>query len=197
MYLNIKAINELFEISQIPNDILQTKAKIVKAWSKKYCINEKTLAVIWRRAELIAAKSKKCKCIPWGVVTDIFKMSVRKHFKLNKCNRKEIKPAIIKGKYVKTHKDVEPGGALVRHYLAEIRKLKDECPNFDKLPDCKKSLNENKNGLVSPGKAAFAAIGTAGGISGGVALVNKLFPSHENPVAKNTTEFFQNIVDSQ
>jgi hypothetical protein len=134
-YINIRALKKLEE-AQIPADILQTKAKIVDAWSKKYCINRKTLAVIWRRAELVAAKSKKCKCIPWGVVTDIFKMSVRKHFKLTKCNRKEIKPAIIKGKYVRTHKDVEPGGALVNRYLAEIKQLLKECPNFAKLPDC-------------------------------------------------------------
>lgn len=131
MYLNNQAILKILEEVG-----LQTKSNIVKAWAKKYCINEKTLAVIWRRAELLAAKGKRCKCIPWGTVTDIFKLSVRKHFKLNKCNRKDIKPAIIKGRFVKTHKDVEPGGALVRRYEAEIKKLEKECPNYDKLPDC-------------------------------------------------------------
>ena len=130
MYLNQKAIKIIEEIG------LQTKSNIVKSWARKYCINEKTLAVIWRRAELLAAKGKHCRCIPWGTVTDIFKLSVRKHFKLNKCNRKNIKPAIIKGRYVKTHKDVEPGGALVRRYEAEIKKLEKECPSYDKLPDC-------------------------------------------------------------
>jgi hypothetical protein len=130
MYLNKQAISLIEEIS------LQTRSAIVKAWSKRYCINEKLLALIWRRAELLAAKGKKCKCIPWGVVTDIFKASVRKHFKLNRCNRKDIKPPIIKGKYVKTHKDIEPGGALYRHYMTEVKQLEKECPNYDKLPDC-------------------------------------------------------------
>jgi len=131
MYLNKQALFIIEEITKI-----DTKSNIVKAWARKYCINEKTLAVIWRRAELLAAKGKRCKCIPWGTVTDIFKLSVRKYFKLDKCSRKDIKPTIIKGKYVKTHKDVEPGGALVKRYEAEIKKLEKDCPNFDKLPDC-------------------------------------------------------------
>ena len=140
MYLNTTTLKILEEISKI-----NTSSSIVKSWAKKYCINEKTLAVIWRRAELLAAKGKKCNCIPWGVATDIFKLSVRKHFKMNKCNRKDINPTIIRGRYVRTNKDVEPGGALVKKYEIEIKKLEEECPNFDKLPDCIRSLNENVN----------------------------------------------------
>jgi len=140
MYLNNQATILIEEIAKT-----QTKSNIVKAWSRRYCINEKTLSVIWRRAELLAARGKKCRCIPWGTVTDIFKLSVKKHFKLNKCDRRNIKPTIIEGKYVKTHKDVEPGGTLVRRYEAEIKRLEKDCKNFDKLPNCLKSLNEGEN----------------------------------------------------
>ena len=132
MYLNIDAIKTIEEAANY-----NVKSNIVKSWAKKYCINEKTLVIIWRRAELLAAKGKKCFCIPWGTVTDIFKLSIRKHFKLNKCDRNTMQPTIIKDRYVKTHKDVEPGGALVKRYEAEIKQLEKDCPNFDNLSDCK------------------------------------------------------------
>ena len=183
MYLNAQALKTLEEIAAT-----QTKSNIVKSWAKKYCINEKTLAVIWRRAELLAAKGKKCKCIPWGTVTDIFKLSVRKHFKLDKCGRKDIKPAIIKGKYVKTHKDVEPGGALVRRYEAEIKQLEKDCPNFDKLPDCIKSLNEN-NTL----KALLAAGATGLATAEGMMLLRDLHNDH--PLAHHINNVIGSKID--
>jgi len=185
MYLNNQAIFTIEEIAKF-----DTKSNIVKSWAKKYCINEKTLAVIWRRAELLAAKGKKCKCIPWGTVTDIFKLSVRKHFKLEKCNRKDIKPAIIKGKYVKTHKDVEPGGALVRRYEAEIKQLEKDCPNFDKLSDCSKNLNES-----DLGKGLLAAGLTGLGVLGAMHFANEFAPTHEHPLSTHVNNVIGSKID--
>jgi len=154
MYLTQKVLKKLQELSEtllieseslpsdkqlkkeLGSDLFDSKAKIVEAWSKKYCISKRLLSIIWRRAELAAAVGKKCQCIPWGVVTDIFKASVRKHFKLTRCGRKNIPPVIIKGKVLKTHKDIKPGGALERYYIAKIRELIKKCPDWDKLPDC-------------------------------------------------------------
>jgi len=131
MYLNRKAFINIEEALKY-----DVKSNIVKSWAKKYKIDEDTLATIWRRSELVAAKNKGCKCIPWGTVTDIFKLTVRKYFKLNKDDRKDIKDPKIDNKKLKDHKDEESGGAVDNKYKIEIKKLQKECPNFDKLPSC-------------------------------------------------------------
>ena len=141
MYLNKQSIKIIEEIAKAS----QTKSNIVKAWARKYNLDVKTLEIFWRRSELKAAQGKKCKCIPWAVATDIFKLSIRKYFDL-KGSRKDIESPKIDGEKVQTHKSKEPISDVVKRYKTEIKKLEKACPNFDKLPDCSfKSLNENLN----------------------------------------------------
>jgi len=109
----------------------ETNSNIVKSWAKKYDVPESTMALFWRRAELLAAKSTKCKNIPYAIATDIFKASVKKY--LSKCDQ-DIKYTldnpVINGKKVDIHYDEAKKFTLkeiIEQYKEQVKQLEKEC----------------------------------------------------------------------
>jgi len=109
----------------------ETDSNVVKSWAKKYNVPESLMALFWRRAELLAAKTTKCKKIPYAIAMDIFKASVKKY--LSKCDQ-DIKYVIdnpeIKGQKVKIHYDEARKLSLeeiVERFKNEVRELEKEC----------------------------------------------------------------------
>ncbi len=109
----------------------ETNSNVIKSWAKKYNVPESLMALFWRRAELLAAKSTRCKKIPYAIAMDIFKASVKKY--LSKCDQ-DIKYAIdnpeIKGQKVKIHYDEAKKVSLdqiIERFKKEIHDLEREC----------------------------------------------------------------------
>jgi len=132
MYLNRKALVSLKILEEATKN---KNSGIVGAWSRKYNINKKDLEIIWRRAELLAIKSKKGNCIPWGLVVDIFKSTVRKYFKNQFSSKIE-----TEDKEAKEAKEVTLNDIDKRRYKAEIKNLEKEFPSSKKVPDCIRGL---------------------------------------------------------
>ena len=108
-----------------------SNATVVKSWAKKFNVPESLMALFWRRAELLAAVSTKCKEIPYGIVMEIFKASVKKY--LSKCDP-DIKYALdnpeIKGKKVKIHYDEAKKYTLkeiIEKYKEQVKTLELTC----------------------------------------------------------------------
>ena len=135
MYLNRKALVSLKILEEATKNKNSGIVGIVGAWSRKYNINKKDLEIIWRRAELLAIKSKKGKCIPWGLVVDIFKSTVRKYFKNQFSSKIETEDKKAKEAKKDTLNDIDK-----RRYKTEIKNLEKEFPNSKKIPDCIRGL---------------------------------------------------------
>lgn len=105
---------------------LKSKAVIVKSWAEKYNLNPNHVLIFWKRAICSAIEDgKKGVCEPkdWGVVMDIFKMEIRKHYGI-----KDITLPVIKGQKVHLQPNEETIRQTILRYEKELKLCCANCP---------------------------------------------------------------------